>query len=61
MKRRHSRGLTSVPVAIMSTVTAMRGFVGVAELVEQFIGFLAGRFGGDLLAEVVALAEGLRG
>ncbi len=32
MKIRHSSGFTSVPVAIMSTVTAMRGLYAVAEL-----------------------------
>ena len=42
MKSRHSSGFTSVPVAIMSTVTAMRGIVRVAELVQQVFGLLAG-------------------
>ena len=35
MKSRHSSGLTSVPVAIISTVTAMRGVVVVSELGED--------------------------
>ena len=38
MKKTISSGLMSVPVAIMSTVTAMRGIVAVAEGGEQFLG-----------------------
>ncbi len=57
MKSTTSSGLMSVPVAIMSTVTAMRGIVAVAELGDQVFGLLAGGPVGDLLGEVVALAE----
>ena len=39
MKIKHSRGLTSVPVAIMSTVTAMRGLVEVRNLANRSSGF----------------------
>ena len=36
-----SIGLMSVPVAIMSTVTAMRGLIAVAEVLDQVLGLLA--------------------
>ena len=57
MKIRHSSGFTSVPVAIMSTVTAMRGKYELRNSRQEFVRLLAGAFGGDLLAEVVPLAE----
>ena len=38
MKKTHSIGFTSVPVEIMSTVTAMRGIEAVAKVGENFIG-----------------------
>ena len=37
MKKTISSGLMSVPVAIMSTVTAMRGIVAVAESAEDLV------------------------
>ena len=57
MNSRHSSGFTSVPVAIMSTVTAMRGLYELRKSCKQFVGLLAGALRRDLLAEVVALAE----
>ena len=57
MKMTISTGLMSVPVAIMSTVTAMRGMVAVAEALDEVLGLRAGGAVGDLLGEVVALAE----
>ena len=36
-KNTHSIGFTSVPVEIMSTVTAMRGIEAVAEVGEDFV------------------------
>ena len=45
MKSRHSSGFTSVPVAIMSTVTAMRGLYVLRKLAEQFVGVFAGALG----------------
>ena len=52
-----SRGLISVPVAIISTVTAMRGIEAVAEGGDQLFGCRAGGLVGDLLGEIIALAE----
>ena len=57
MNSRHSSGFTSVPVAIMSTVTAMRGLYVLRNSAREFFGLLAGALRRDLLAEVVALAE----
>ena len=57
MKTTISTGLMSVPVAIMSTVTAMRGMVAVAKALDEVLGIHAGGAVGDLLGEVVALAE----
>ena len=56
MKSRHSSGLTSVPVAIMSTVTATARVVVVAELREDRLRVFLDLVG-DLLAELVALGE----
>jgi hypothetical protein len=55
MNMTHSSGLTSVPVAIMSTVTAMR----MAGLVRNAFRWPFGSFAGvgDLRGEVVPLAE----
>ena len=47
----------SVPVAIMSTVTATARVVAVAEGGDQVLGCFAGGAVGDLLRELVALAE----
>ena len=47
----------SVPVAIMSTVTAMRGNRAIAESLDQVFWRSAGGAVGDLLAEVVSFAE----
>ena len=52
-----SSGLMSVPVAIMSTVTAMRGHRTIAESLNQFFWRSAGGAVGDLLAEVVSFIE----
>ena len=54
MKIRHSIGLTSVPVAIISTVTAT-GIVLVAEITEYAFRFLGPA--GNLLAEEITLTE----
>ena len=40
MKSRHSSGFTSVPVAIMSTVTAMRGLYELRNSFSSSSGFL---------------------
>ena len=55
MNSRHSSGFTSVPVAIMSTVTAMRGEYSLRKAARVDFGVLAPF--GDLAAELVALAE----
>ena len=39
MKKTHSSGLMSVPVAIMSTVTTMRGFVWLRNAASKSSGF----------------------
>ena len=59
MKISTSTGLMSVPVAIMSTVTAMRGKGSTRNGLDQRLRVLAGVAVGDLLGEVVALAEHL--
>ena len=59
MKTRHSSGLTSVPVAIMSTVTTMRGYMELRNCLEQILGLAVPCAVGDLGGELVALAEHL--
>ena len=58
MKNTHSSGLTSVPVAIMSTVTAMRSVGDWCGTPASWPLGVAGVVG-DLGGEVVALAEHL--
>ena len=47
----------SVPVAIISTVTAILGIVAVPEFGNEVFRLFAGCLVGDLLAEVIALGE----
>ena len=59
MKTRHSSGFTSVPVAIMSTVTTIRGYIELRNCCKQVISLAIVGSIGDLGGELIALAEHL--